>query len=112
VQDLISEAKRHQPAMILLSASTMPAGEKLGQLSARLTHSGHMPAIIAYSGLIYSRNPEVRATTAGVYIGTHAKEVVQNIDELLVDKHRADRRYDKKTAIDKTMVDRIGASNR
>jgi DNA-binding transcriptional MerR regulator len=112
VQNLISEAKRHQPAMILLSASTMPAGGKLGQLSARLTHSGHMPAIIAYSGLIYSRNPEVRATTAGVYIGTYAKEIVQNIDELLVDKHRADKKHDKKTAIDKTMVDRVGATNR
>lgn len=104
VNDLVHEARRHQPAMILFSASTHHAAEKLGQLSSRLTQNNSLPAIIGYSGPIYTRNPELRAATAGVYIGTHAKEIIHNIDELLADKHRSDRKHDTKLDIDPSLV--------
>ena len=120
VKDLMSEAKRMQPAMILLSASTQSAAEKLGQLSSRLTQSGHLPAIIAYSGPIYARNPQLHATTAGVFIGTSATEVLHNMDELLAAAHRSHKNADKnhakkqnqKTTINQSVADRIGSNNR
>ena len=112
VQDLVREARRHQPAMILFCASTSLAAEKLGQLSSRLTETNHLPAIIGYSGTIYVRNPQLRASTAGVYIGTHAHEVVQNINELLADKHLSPKKPGKKGYINKTVADRIAATNR
>jgi DNA-binding transcriptional MerR regulator len=97
IKDLAQEAKLHQPAMILFSASTPKAVEKLGQLSTRLSQPSHLPAIIGYSGSIYTRSPELRAATAGVYIGTHAKEIVQNLDELLADRYHTDKHHtDKK----------------
>lgn len=119
-KDLVNEAKRLQPAMILFSASTQHAAEKLGQLSSRLTQSGHLPAIIAYSGPIYARTPELRATTAGVFLGTTATEVLHNIDELLAaqlhpnrhsDKNHA-KKPDKSTPIKQNVADRIGTGNR
>ena len=112
VKDLVREARRHQPAMILFCASTPLAAEKLGQLSSRLSETDHLPAIIGYSGSIYIRNPELRATTAGVYIGTQAHEVVQNINELLADRHHADHGYGKKGNINRTVADRIAATKR
>jgi DNA-binding transcriptional MerR regulator len=95
IKDLVLEARRHRPAMILFSANTQhptksEGGEKLGQLASSLNHSNHLPAIIGYSGPLYTRNPDLRAATAGVYIGTFAKEVKQNIDQLLSDKHRTE----------------------
>jgi MerR family transcriptional regulator, light-induced transcriptional regulator len=110
VKDLVREARRHQPAMILFCANTPLAAERVGQLSARLVETNHLPAIIGYCGAIYTRNPELRAATAGVYIGSLAHEVVQNINELLADKHRADRKYDKKGYINQTVADRIAAT--
>jgi hypothetical protein len=80
--ELVQEARRHQPAMILFIASTAAAAERLGQLSSHLIEAKRLPAIIGYCGLIYSHEPEVRATTTGVYLGASAKEVVQNIDGL------------------------------
>ncbi len=112
IKDLVNEAKRQQPELILFSASTTHAAEKLGDLTSRLTQTSQLPAIIAYSGPIYTHNPELRATTAGVFIGTYAKEVVKNIDELLAGKHRLDQKRDKKSKSGNRVVDRIEAINR
>lgn len=92
VKDLVAEARRHQPALILFSATTTPAAERLGQLASRLAQVNHLPAIIGYSGSIYIRNAELRAATAGVYLGTRAEEVLHNVDALLADRRRAERK--------------------
>jgi methanogenic corrinoid protein MtbC1 len=99
VADLVQEVRRHQPALILFAASTQPTAEKTAHFSshfsARMAQAGALPTTIGYSGPIYVRNPELRAETAGVYLGTHAHEVVQNINELLADRHRYDRKHGK-----------------
>jgi methanogenic corrinoid protein MtbC1 len=95
VKDLMQEASRYQPAMILFSASTAQAAEKLGQFSSHLTQNSHLPTMIGYSGPIYTRNPELHAATTGVYVGTYAKEVVQKLDELLADKRHPNTKTNK-----------------
>jgi methanogenic corrinoid protein MtbC1 len=111
VKDLIHEARRHQPTMILFSASTPHAAEKLGQLSSRLTQSSHLPAIVGYSGSIYNHHPELRAATAGVYIGAYAKEVVQNLNELLAERDRATQKRATKKDDKKKRLDRNAVQN-
>jgi DNA-binding transcriptional MerR regulator len=95
VQDLIHEVRRHQPAMLIFSATTALAAERVGQLSSRLTQYKHLPAIVAYSGAVYTHSPELRAVTAGVYIGAENKEAVQNINELLAERQHSDRQNTK-----------------
>lgn len=110
VSDLVREARRHQPAMILFCATTPGAAEHVGQLSSRLSSTDHLPAIIAYSGAIYTRNPDLRAANSGVYIGSSAQEVIQNINELLADKHHPNYWHDRKGYINRTVADRIAAT--
>ncbi len=110
VSDLAHEARRHQPAMLLFCASTTLAAEGVGQLLAHLAETMHLPAIIGYSGAVYARNPDLRAHTAGVYLGAQAHEVVRNINQLLAERHRGDRKYDKKGRKSRTLTDRIAAT--
>lgn len=95
VKDLVQEARSYHPAMILLNATTSAAARKVGKLTAQLTQNHHLPAIIGYSGVVYAHSPELRAATAGLYVGADAREVIHNIDELLAERQRGDRKADK-----------------
>lgn len=94
IDDFAGEAKRQQPAMILLSASTQAAAVELGKLTASLTDlsgrsNGVALPLIGYGGQIFNRKPELRAGIAGVYMGASAQEAIQHIGELLGDKPSA-----------------------
>lgn len=92
IDDFAAEAKRQQPAMLLFSASTAPAVEELGHLTARLTQAGSPTLVIGYGGQIFNRRPELRSLIAGVYMGATAQEAIEHIDELLLDRPRSNRR--------------------
>ena len=84
VEDFAAEAKRRQPAMILLSASTPSAAEELGRLTAGLTDLGPSSPRIGYGGLAFNRRPDLRSNVTGVYMGATAQEAVEHINEYLI----------------------------
>lgn len=91
IDDFAQEVKRQQPTMILFSASTPPAAVELGKLTARLTERNgtgapHPMPLIGYGGQVFNRHPELRSTIAGVYMGSNAKDAVDHISELLLNK--------------------------
>jgi DNA-binding transcriptional MerR regulator len=99
VADLVQEVRRHQPVLIVFAACTQPTAEKtahfFSHVSTRTLQNGPIPTTTGYSGPIYASNPELRAESTGVYLGTYAHEVVQNINELLADRHHHNRKHDK-----------------
>lgn len=101
VREFIQDARRYQPALILLSACTGQAAAQIGQLSLRLTQSAYLPAAVGYGGAIYARHPELRAKTAGVFVGAEINELLENIDQLLASRQRAENKYNKQ-ATDQT----------
>jgi methanogenic corrinoid protein MtbC1 len=96
IKDFVSEAKRQQPAIILFSVSTTQAAEELSYLASHIAQIDDVPSIIGYSGPVFSRKPELRAAIGGAYMGASAKEVIQNIDTLLADKHRQEKKQNGK----------------
>ena len=89
IEDFANEVKRQQPAILLLSASTIQAAEELGRLTSHLARLGPLAPIIGYGGQIFNRHPELRTNIAGTYMGASAQEAVQHIDKLLLDKKSA-----------------------
>jgi DNA-binding transcriptional MerR regulator/methylmalonyl-CoA mutase cobalamin-binding subunit len=92
IEDFTNEVKRQQPAMLLLSASTVPAAEELAHLTNKLAQLGQGTPIIGFGGQIFNRRPDLRTNIAGIYLGASAQEAVQRIDELLLDKNRQDKK--------------------
>ncbi len=88
IEDFTNEVKRQQPAMLLLSASTIPAAEELAHLTNKLAQLGQGTPVIGFGGQIFNRRPDLRANIVGTYLGASAQEAVQHIDELLLDKNR------------------------
>lgn len=92
IEDFTNEVKRQQPAMLLLSATTIQAAEELAHLTTQLAQLGQVTPIIGYGGQIFNRRPDLRTNIAGTYMGASAQEAVQHIDELLLDKNRLDKK--------------------
>lgn len=109
IKDFVNEAKRRQPAMLLLSVSTPAAVEMLGRLTARLSQNGHPPTVIGYCGPIFGRKPELRNTISAVYMGATTKEILQNLDELLLHKPRSEKQHGDKRQFDSQQVRKTGA---
>jgi MerR family transcriptional regulator, light-induced transcriptional regulator len=92
IEDFVNEVKRQQPAMLLLSASTDQAAEELGRLVSHLTALDPFAPIIGYGGQIFNKRPELRSTIAGTYMGASAQEAVQQINALLLDNQRPEKK--------------------
>ena len=90
LKDLVNEARLHQPALMLFSASTVNAIEKQGQLSPNTGQTMNLPDFISYSCPTNNRDTQGPNASAGVYIGSYAKEVIKNVGELLEDSHHTD----------------------
>jgi MerR family transcriptional regulator, light-induced transcriptional regulator len=81
--DLAQEMHRHNPALILFSATTVASAEALGQLVSTLNGNGAAPPPIGYGGQIFSKRPDLQAGIAGVYMGASADEAVEMARHLL-----------------------------
>lgn len=99
IQDFINEAARQQPNMLLFSISTVEAAEELGNLTSRLSKIVQAHSLIGYGGSIFSQKPELQAAIRGAYMGATAGEITQNMESLLSEKSRADKRRESKKDI-------------
>jgi len=85
IDDFVGEVRRHQPAMVLLSASTMEAIKGLRQMANELAHIDMPRPIIGYGGRIFIRQPEIRSQITGIYLGDSAQEAVDTVRAVLQD---------------------------
>lgn len=96
VKDLIREAKRCQLDLLLFTAATRAAADKLAyiakQLHQKRPQAAGVELSVAFAGEIYTRDPGLRAVTPGVYAGAYASEVVENIGALLADRDRSKKK--------------------
>lgn len=89
--DLVEEAHRQRPALILFSASGADAAQNLRGLCARLVELEPPRPIIGYGGRVFNNHPELRNAIAGVYLGATALEAVESAGDLLAGKPRMER---------------------
>lgn len=83
IKDLVDNVQEHQPAMILLGATTENAAKELAKLSQFLSElSGNRP-IIGYGGQVFRKNTDLRNQITGIYMGDTALEAVESTNELL-----------------------------
>lgn len=90
LKDLVNEARIHQPALMIFSASTVKAIEKQAQRSIPNGQSTNLSDFISYSCPIHNLDSQAQSSSAGVYIGSYIKEVVENVGVLLDDSHLPD----------------------
>ena len=81
--DLIAEIRRHNPAMVLLSASGLDAATNLRYLCEKLVQVEQPRPILGYGGRIFNQHNELRNEIAGIFVGATALEAVETVGELL-----------------------------
>lgn len=91
-EDLLAEARLQKPAMILFSAAGPDTAERLRLLCERLAALDSPRPVIGYGGRIFNMQPELRESMAGVFLGAHAADAVEAIDELLAERSKAGSR--------------------
>ncbi len=92
IDGMVSEVKRHQPAMVLLSASTQTSALELAALTEALTAITPRRPVVGYGGQAFIRRPELRDEAPGIFMGASAQEALEVIDELLANDASARRR--------------------
>ena len=71
------------PDSVLLSAQTEETAEALGDVLRRLRRLPPPRPELAYGGWIFNARPELRARTAGVYLGADARAAAATVEQLL-----------------------------
>lgn len=85
--DLIEDMKHLQPAMVLLSASTLDAVQGLADMSVHFDNFDTPKPIIGYGGRAFVGQPELRRLVAGVFLGDSGHEAVDRVRKLLHNGH-------------------------
>lgn len=80
--DFVRDVSHYQPAMVLLSATTKEAAVRLQALTKDLAQLTTTQPIIGYGGRIFQKQPELRNTITGIYMGDSAYEAVESTMEL------------------------------
>ena len=83
VEDFVDAVRHHQPAMVMLSASTMEAVQGLRQLADLLTQIEPPRPIVGYGGRIFNREPALRTDISGLFLGASARDAVEIAADLL-----------------------------
>lgn len=81
--DFVQEVQRHQPALVLLSASTVKSAEGMKILVSMLNDLGPTRPLIGYGGRIFNLHPEQRAEISGIFLGGSGLDAVEVVDNLL-----------------------------
>jgi methanogenic corrinoid protein MtbC1 len=84
-EDLVAETKLVKPELLLFSATTVEAANKLHSLCEMLADLDPPRPMIGYGGRAFNLRPELRDEIAGVYLGATAVEAVESIGDLLAD---------------------------
>jgi methanogenic corrinoid protein MtbC1 len=84
-EDLVAETKLVKPELLLFSATTVEAANKLQSLCEMLANLDPPRPMIGYGGRAFNLRPELRDEIAGVYLGATAVEAVESIGDLLAD---------------------------
>lgn len=92
IEGFAEEVERHQPAILLLSASTEDTARSLAKLTAQLAESLPELPLIGYGGRIFNLQPELRSQNSGIFMGPSAQAAVEHLDELLTEKPRTTAR--------------------
>ena len=74
-----------KPELLLFSATTVEAANKLQSLCEMLANLDPPRPMIGYGGRAFNLRPELRDEIAGVYLGATAVEAVESIGDLLAD---------------------------
>ena len=74
---------RGRPKLVLVSAQTEETAEALGDVLRRLGRLPPPRPELAYGGWIFNAHPELRARTAGVYLGADARAAAAKVEQLL-----------------------------
>lgn len=86
LEDFTAEIKRHQPAMVLFSASTEEAARRLRELDAGVAAMEPPRPIFGYGGRAFILHPELRDGLSGVYLGDSAQDAANIVRELLAER--------------------------
>ena len=81
----MAETKLVKPELLLFSATTVEAANKLQSLCEMLANLDPPRPMIGYGGRAFNLRPELRDEIAGVYLGATAVEAVESIGDLLAD---------------------------
>ncbi len=82
LDDLAEYARAERPALICLSANSEAAVQGLRQLDARLAHM-RPRARLAFGGRIFNRQPALRTSVPGVFLGADARQAAATVRKLL-----------------------------
>ena len=83
VDDLVREAKRQQPAMVIFSANSLEAAQGLSHMTVSLIDLDPPRPMIGYGGRIFNEQPDLRNSIVGIYLGETAQDAVGKIDEMM-----------------------------
>ncbi|MBN2554740.1 MAG: MerR family transcriptional regulator [Anaerolineales bacterium] len=74
---------RIRPALIILSAQTLPGAKELQSMAAILAEIDHP---VAYGGRFFNRHPRARESVAGTFLGESLKLLPDRVEEILREK--------------------------
>lgn len=95
--DLVHEVMVQAPAMVLLSATTVEAAQRLYSVCEALVRLEPPRPIVGYGGRAFNQHPDLRDTLPGIFLGATAGEAVDSIGELLTDRFKS-RPYNAQSA--------------
>lgn len=82
VEDIVKEAMRERPWMILLSASTADGAEGVQAIAAAMSALAD-PPLIGYGGSIFQNNEKLKERIAGLWMGENAQQATRRVATLL-----------------------------
>ena len=82
LEDLVDYALHEHPALVVLSATTLPAAIELRRMQEKLRKGRTFP-IFGYGGRAFDQNPQAIAQIPGVYLGNTLQSALDTIHELL-----------------------------
>jgi methanogenic corrinoid protein MtbC1 len=80
--DLIMTVRALKPALVCLSASTIETAGQLGETGRALLNAAP-DVLFGYGGRAFNLHPELRKTMPGGFLGQDARELADNVAELL-----------------------------
>lgn len=83
VDEFSQDIENECPAMVIFSASTIVSAQQLGLLTKKIATLNLPRVIVGYGGQIFNKNPELRQTIAGVYLGETGAQAVEMALELV-----------------------------
>ena len=69
-----------QPALVILSAQTLPSASELRNMAALITEAG---LHVGFGGSFFNRHPRARASIPGTFLGDNLEALPSNVEDIL-----------------------------